>query len=72
MTGRIENRLRSASPDLDKIRQDLALLRNASEKAVSSRIAGIEARFAVTALIALIAVTAVRQVLIALSEHPKQ
>jgi hypothetical protein len=36
MTGVIEMRLRSASPDLAKIREDLALLRNASEKALSS------------------------------------
>lgn len=36
MTGMIEMRLRSASPDLAKIREDLALLRTASEKAVSS------------------------------------
>ena len=36
MIGMIEMRLRSASPDLAKIREDLALLRNASEKAVSS------------------------------------
>ena len=36
MTGMIERRLQSASPDLAKIREDLALLRNASEKAVSS------------------------------------
>ena len=34
--GMIERRVQSASPDLDKIREDLALLRNASEKAVSS------------------------------------
>ena len=36
MTGMIEMRLRSASPDLAKIREDIALLRTASEKAVSS------------------------------------
>ena len=36
MTGMIEMRLRSPSPDLAKIREDLALLRKASEKAVSS------------------------------------
>lgn len=36
MTGMIEKRLRSASPDLDEIREALALLRSASEKAVSS------------------------------------
>ena len=36
MTGMIEMRLRSASPDLARIREDLALLRTASEKAVSS------------------------------------
>jgi hypothetical protein len=36
LIGMIEIRLRSASPDLDKIREDLALLRNASEKAVRS------------------------------------
>lgn len=32
----IEKRLQSASPDLDNMQEDLALLRNASEKAVSS------------------------------------
>ena len=36
MTGMIEMRLRSASPDLAKIREDLALLRTASEMAVTS------------------------------------
>jgi hypothetical protein len=36
MIGMIEKRLRSASPDLAHIREDLALLRDASEKAVSS------------------------------------
>jgi len=36
MIGIIEKRLRSASPDLDRIREDLALLRSASEKAVLS------------------------------------
>ena len=36
MTGMIEMRLRSASPDLAKIREDLALLRKASEMAVTS------------------------------------
>ncbi len=36
MIGMIEMRLRSASPDLDMIREDLALLCNASEKAMIS------------------------------------
>ncbi len=36
ITGMIEMRLRSATPDLDKMREDLALLRTASEKALSS------------------------------------
>jgi len=36
MIGMIEKRLRYPSPDLDAVREDLTLLRNASEKAVSS------------------------------------
>ncbi len=36
MLGMIEKRLRAACPDLDNIREDCTLLRNASEKAVSS------------------------------------
>lgn len=36
MIGMIERRVQSASPDLDKIREDLVLLRSASDKAVSS------------------------------------
>lgn len=36
MTGMIEMRLRSASPDLARIREDIALLRTASEKALTS------------------------------------